>query len=74
MRQSDADREFAKREAVVQAAFDVGAWIADLATRGIRVTRSGGTVICTPCELMQPTDWHNATRFEQRIIVWLRAR
>lgn len=74
MRQRDADSEFARCEAVVQAAFDAGAWIADLAARGIRVTLirgSPGTVACVPSELMQPRDWHNAERFKLRIIDWL---
>lgn len=75
--------EFFKREAVVQAAFDVPQWLADLSARGIRVSllRGGGaipgaagTLVCVPCELMQPTDWHAATRFERKIVAWLRTK
>ncbi len=68
--ETEEDREFAKREAAVQAAFDVGAWIADLDARGIRVRQQGG-VAYVPSELMQPRDWHNAERFKSRIIAWL---
>jgi hypothetical protein len=29
--------------------------------------------VCVPSQRMQPTDWHNATRFEQKIVDWLKA-